>query len=167
MSYEEFVALGETKHHEYYDGLCVVNPPTRRHTRVVKQLERLLDEMCPETHEVRNGWGWQPAAEEIFEPDLLVCDRNASDDDILRAPPPMLVVEVSSPSTRDRDWGKKFDSYCRAGAQCYWIVDLEVPEIAVFKNMDARWVELKRFGELAVAPGPFSIELDPAALARL
>ena len=31
MSEDEFLALGETKHHEYYDGMCVVNPPSRRH----------------------------------------------------------------------------------------------------------------------------------------
>jgi hypothetical protein len=31
MSRQQFEALGETKHHEYYDGMCVVNPPRRSH----------------------------------------------------------------------------------------------------------------------------------------
>lgn len=38
MSFEDFLAQGETKYHEYYDGLCVVNPPTVKHDRAVAQL---------------------------------------------------------------------------------------------------------------------------------
>jgi hypothetical protein len=29
MAFEDFLALGETKHYEYYDGLCIVDPPNR------------------------------------------------------------------------------------------------------------------------------------------
>jgi hypothetical protein len=35
MSVEEYLALNDAKHTEYYDGVCVVNPPTRQHERVV------------------------------------------------------------------------------------------------------------------------------------
>src|SRR5512135_640560 len=42
MSPEEFRALGEMKHAEYYDGMCVVNPPSRRHVVAVRRLARRL-----------------------------------------------------------------------------------------------------------------------------
>lgn len=58
MEYVEYLALGETKHHEYYDGLCVVNPPSRAHSRTQALIVDLLRPVCPPTHEVLTGWGW-------------------------------------------------------------------------------------------------------------
>lgn len=37
--------------------------------------------------------------------------------------PPDLVVEVVSPSSRDRDTGQKVEVYARAGVPEYWVVD--------------------------------------------
>lgn len=42
ISYEQYLALGETKHHEYYDELCVVTPPPEGHVLVARRLTRLL-----------------------------------------------------------------------------------------------------------------------------
>ncbi|MGH9063131.1 MAG: Uma2 family endonuclease [Acidimicrobiales bacterium] len=167
MSYEEFLSLGETKHHEYYEGLCVVNPPTRRHSRAVKQLERILDPACPHTHEVLIGWGWETAPREQFEPDLMVSDRSSPDNVILRAPPPMLVVEVSSPSTRSDDWGGKRAAYAHAGAGWYWIVDLDLPEVVVLRSSGDSFVEAARLRQRGTTPGPLVVELDPSALAQV
>ena len=107
MGYEEYLALGETKHHEYYDGLCVVNPPSRSHSRTQAHLVDLIRPHCPDSHEVLTGWGWHIGPELDYEPDIMVTDRSSPDDDVLRHPPPLLVVEISSPSTRDVDFGKK------------------------------------------------------------
>ncbi len=45
---------------------------------------------------------------------------------------PDLVVEVLSPSTRERDLGVKAHLYARFGVQEYWIVDPEVETLAIY-----------------------------------
>ena len=90
MEYDDYLALGETKHHEYYDGLCVVNPPSRSHARAQVQFVDLLCPLCPETHEVLTGWGWHIGPELDFDPDIMVVDRSSPDEDVLRNPPPLL-----------------------------------------------------------------------------
>ncbi len=164
MAYESYLALGEAKHHEYYDGLCVVNPPTRAHSRVVAYLVDVLRPLCPDTHEVLTGWGWRIAPEQDFEPDIMVSDRAAPDDDILRRPPPLLVVEVSSPSTRDVDHGLKRLSYAQGGARWYWIVDLRRFEFVVCENQGGAFVDVQHITTPEIAVGPVPALLDPAAL---
>ncbi len=167
MSLQDFDALGEVKHHEWYEGLCIVNPPTRRHARAVNRLQRLIEPACPATHEVLAGWGWEASPIERFEPDLMIADRSAPDTDMLRLPPPLLVVEVCSPSTRADDWGKKRVAYGRAGAAWYWIIDLDVPEIVFLRNEGGELVEVGRYRARTTAPGPVVVEVDLRALATL
>jgi Uma2 family endonuclease len=161
MEYDEYLALGETKHHEYYDGLCVVNPPSRSHARVQAHLVELLRPHCPETHEVLTGLGWHIGPELDFEPDIMVTDRSSSDDDVLRHPPPLLVVEIASPSTRDIDFGKKRRSYAAGGAGWYWLVDLLRQAMVVLENRDGSFVEVQRITTPGVTTGPFPILMDP------
>lgn len=161
MEYEEYLALGETKHHEYYDGLCVVNPPTRAHSRTQALFVELLRPVCPPTHEVLTGWGWHIGPELDFEPDIMVTDRSSPDDDVLRWPPPLLVVEISSPSTRDIDLGKKRATYAAGGAGWYWVIDLRLGETVVFENVDGVFIEVQRIVTADVAAGPFPTRIDP------
>jgi Uma2 family endonuclease len=161
MEYEDYLALGETKHHEYYDGLCVVNPPSRSHSRTQAHVVDLLRPHCPDSHEVLTGWGWHIGPELDYEPDIMVTDRSAPDDDVLRLPPPLLVVEISSPSTRDVDWGKKRRSYAAGGAAWYWIVDIQGRETVVFQNIEGDFAEVQRIATATVAAGPLPILIDP------
>jgi Uma2 family endonuclease len=160
MDYDKYLALGETKHHEYYDGLCVVNPPSRTHSRVQAHVVDLIRPHCPETHEVLTGWGWHIGPELDFEPDIMVTDRSSPDDDVLRHPPPLLVVEISSPSTRDIDFGRKRQSYAAGGASWYWIVDLLRHETIVYENVDGSFVEVQRITTPTVTAGPFPALID-------
>ena len=161
MEYEEYVALGETKHHEYYDGLCVVNPPSRAHSRTQALFVDLLRPVCPPTHEVLTGWGWHIGPELDFEPDIMVTDRSSPDDDVLRWPPPLLVVEISSPSTRDIDLGKKRASYAAGGARWYWVIDLRLGETVVFENTEGTFDEVQRITTPDLTAGPFPVRIDP------
>lgn len=164
MEYEAYLALGETKHHEYYDGQCVVNPPTRSHSRALAVLVDLLRQACPPTHEVLTGWGWHIGPELDFEPDIMLTDRTSPDDDVLRDPPPLLVVEISSPTTRDVDAGPKRRCYAEGGADWYWIVDLQRREVVVWQNSGGEYLEVQRFTTPTTTAGPAPIPLDPRAL---
>jgi Uma2 family endonuclease len=162
MTYDEFSALGETKHHEYYDGLCVVNPPARRHVLVAKRLGRLLDDHCPPGYTTYPEWGWR-TDEGDFEPDLMVASVDAPDDQFVGAP--LLVVEVLSPASRLDDLVTKRDKYALAGAAWYWIVDCDTPSITVMRNASGRFVEVQRIAEASVPTvGPFPVTVDPGAL---
>jgi Uma2 family endonuclease len=161
MAYEDYVALGEAKHHEYYDGLCVVNPPSRNHSRTQAHLVDLIRPHCPDSHEVLTGWGWHIGPELDYEPDIMVTDRSSPDDDVLRQPPPLLVVEISSPSTRDVDFDKKRRSYAAGGAEWYWVVDLQRRETVVYQNVDGDFVEMQRLTTATLAAGPFPVPIDP------
>jgi Uma2 family endonuclease len=96
-----------------------------------------------------------------FEPDIMVTDRSSPDDDVLRHPPPLLVVEISSPSTRDANFGKKRRTYAAGGAPWYWIVDLLRPEIVVLENVDGAFVQVQRISTPTIAVGPFPVLIDP------
>jgi Uma2 family endonuclease len=163
MPFEEFRARGEARHTEYYDGICVVNPPTGQHERVVASLYGALDAACPASHEVLMGWGWETGPERWFSPDLMVSDRSSPDNDILRTPPPLLVVEVTSPSTRADDWGVKRAAYAQAGASWYWIVSLDPPEVVVMENTRGAFAERARIRTVSTVPGPLFAVIDPTS----
>ena len=161
MTRQQFEALGETRHHEYYGGMCVVNPPRRNHVRASRRLTRLLDDACPPDHEVLAEWGWK-TADSIFEPDIMIVPLDAPAD-ILRQPP-LLIVEILSPSNRLDDLVTKRAKYEAAGAPWYWIVDLDEPTLIVLRNDDGVFVEVQRITRPAITVGPLSIEVDPALL---
>lgn len=162
MSAAEYQDLGELRHSEYADGLLIVNPPNRPHERAVRRLTRLLDPLIPPTHEFFTGWGWRLEDGRERQPDLMIADRDATGDTILVSPPPLLIVEVTSPSTTDTDHGAKLNEYGWAGASWYWIVD--PTEIVVFGGRDGRLVEVQRVTTTAIAAGPFPVLLDPTTL---
>ena len=165
MRYEAYLALGETKHHEYFDGMCVVNPPSLRHVLATKRLARLLDDHCQSGFTSYPEAGWHIRGEIDVEPDVMVAPIDVVDDSMLRVPP-LFVVEIESPSTRDIDRGRKKELYGSAGADWYWLVDLDAPSMVVYRNDGGEMVEAQRIGTGgAMAVGPFEVFVDPATLA--
>ena len=164
MSYEEWQALGETKHQEWSEGVLYVNPPSRWHVLVAKHLARRLDDACPAGLTVYPDWGLQTPLGD-FEPDLMVAPDELPDESYV-AVAPLLVVEVASPTTRDLDWDRKLRAYAQAGVAWYWIVEREA--LTVFTNSDGQFVETQRIpaGEEAETAGPFAVLLDPGTLSR-
>lgn len=164
MSWGEYQALGETPHTEYAKGLLIVNPPVLRHARIITGLIDRLRPACPPSHEILTGAGWRTGPERDRIPDVMVIDRSSEGEAILLRPPPLLVVEVTSPSTRDIDWGDKVAEYGEAGAGWYWIVDPDVPSVTVFEQREGQMVEVQRLGTEAVTVAPFAVTVDPASL---
>jgi len=54
--------------------------------------------------------------------------------------PPLVAVEILSPSTRRTDLNAKADEYADFGAGQYWIVDIDIPSITVQQNLNGNWI---------------------------
>lgn len=163
---EEFRALGETKSTEYVGGVALVNPPNLHHVRAVRRLGRLLEAATPPAYEVLADWGWQPpdVAPDFYRPDLLLADPGPGETDMLHHPP-LLVIEVLSPSTRDRDEHEKRRAYAQSGALWYWLADPAHASLVVLRADAGRFTEVQRLGRPGRTIGPIGIDVDPGALA--
>lgn len=113
-------------------GSLIVTPANDAHemavARLVAQADRQLQ--LPEGH-VFTGIAWKVAGGSGYlnVPDLLLLGegwRRGGDIDF--QPPPLLVVEVASPSTRRADRGHKLADYRLGGAGLYVLVDLAATE---------------------------------------
>ena len=72
---------------------------------------------------------WKLDDHTLFQPDIIVVDRAALSELRLEGTPPLLAVEVLSPSTRLVDQTLKRAKYEEAGVQHYWIVDPTRPTL--------------------------------------
>jgi Uma2 family endonuclease len=87
----------------------------------------------------------------LYVPDLaLVCDKDALDNRAYKGPP-LLVVEILSPSTSNYDQWVKLANYQLAGVQEYWIVDPETRQMQVCLLRDGKYVSTYYTAEDAVA----------------
>ena len=115
--------------------LFVTPPPTGEHENVIGVLHEFLG---PYVSAQRLGRVYRPHAvvrlqgSEV-EPDLFVRDQGPPiGNQWEKAPLPILLVEVLSPSTRRRDFDQKRAFYADIGIQEYWIVDPENRVVHVF-----------------------------------
>ena len=102
-----------------------------------------------------------------FDPDLVVV-RMDQIGGAKFAEPPLLVVEIRSPSTALVDLNRKKAAYERFGVPSYWIVnpDPPQPELTIFELRDGRYaLAAKASGPFAV-DRPFHVSIDPADLTR-
>ena len=123
--------------YEVLDGALLVTPlPAGVHLRVAVNMTSALQMYC---REHRIGFVVAPSAvpngESELQPDIAaVLDPTLPiDTPMADFPPPSLVVEVLSPSTRRRDLGIKRTAYLRWGIPEYWIVDTEQRQITVVR----------------------------------
>ncbi|HEU5003013.1 MAG TPA: Uma2 family endonuclease [Actinomycetota bacterium] len=151
-------------------GNLVVTPATDLHEAAVSLLTRQLVRQLPDSLAIAaNGPAWRvPGGSGYLNmPDLAVLTAgwHLRDDEHL-VPPPHLVVEVASPSTRVVDRNRKRDDYLLGGAEAYLLVDL--PALA---PVEAPTFTLVRPGEpevtahteiaLMVAGRPVRLTLTP------
>jgi len=82
-------------------------------------------------------------------PDLAVYQHPPVDDENLWATwVPEIVVEVVSPSSRQRDYVDKRKEYLDFGVREYWIIDEEKQQMLVLRRSGGRWIErITRPGE--------------------
>jgi len=82
--------------------------------------------------------------------------------------PPLLVVEVRSPSTALIDLNRKKAAYQKFGVPSYWVVDPEParPELTVFELRDAGYVLEATSTQPLTVSHPFTVTVTPADLTR-
>ena len=155
--------------YELLDGTLLVSPaPRPLHQRVVGNLHVLLRTGCPAELEVL----FAPldvvlAHDTVLEPDLLIAPRDQFTARDLQGPP-LLAVEVLSPSTRRIDLLLKRDRLEEAGCPSYWLVDPDEPSLTALELVDGRYAEVARVeGEQAwAAQRPYPVTVVPADLLR-
>jgi Uma2 family endonuclease len=155
--------------YELIDGqLHVTPPPVFVHQRVATRLARELGDACPDHLEVfASPIGWRISRSTALEPDVTVVPREWADRRLKRAEePPLLVVEVLSPSTRRYDMGTKLLAYQDAGLTAYWIIDPHEPSVAEYRLDGGELVLLKRLrgSTMFATDVPFPVEFSPSSL---
>ncbi|MGH3768569.1 MAG: Uma2 family endonuclease [Pseudonocardiaceae bacterium] len=159
--------------YELLDGTLLVSPaPGVWHQEVAGTLYRLLHGACPpELHVVIAPFEWRGSRRTALQPDVLVARRAdllAVEGGKFLAEPPVLAIEVLSPSTRRIDRLSKLSAYEEAGVASYWLVDPdpENPSLHALDLVDGRYVEVGcPSGERPwQAKRPFPITIAPADL---
>lgn len=127
VTIQEFEAMEKKEqfHYELIDGIILMSPsPSREHQKIAGNLyiklrlglEQTKCDVLYELDIVHN--------ENIYRPDLLIfCD---AEDEV-----PEIVIEVLSPTSRQRDLRVKVVKYEELGVKEYWIVDPKVKTVTV------------------------------------
>ena len=155
---------------ELLDGLLLVTPaPVYLHQLVSHRLSMYLEDACTESLQVLCApLDWRPDSRTSLQPDLLVV---VPPSDVLVASisaPPLLVVEIRSPSTRRKDRDLKWSKYQDEGIESYWIVDPNEPSITAWQLVEGRYAQVGQAAgaETLSLEHPFPIEITPARLRR-
>jgi Uma2 family endonuclease len=154
--------------YELLDGALLVSPrPTTIHQFVAMRLSILLDRECPADLCVVPEPAVQLNLRTEFDPDLVVVPLDEVGDAKFTAPP-LLVVEIRSPSTALFDLNRKKAAYQEFGVSSYWIVnpDLGRPELTVFELRDGSYVTEATSTQPVTVTRPFPVTIDPAQLTR-
>ncbi|WP_086848876.1 Uma2 family endonuclease, partial [Amycolatopsis kentuckyensis] len=144
------------RRHELIDGVLIVSPaPGRRHQKIAYRLYGVLEAACPPDFEVVGAPFAVRSGDRIeLQPDVLVgLDEDFTDQDL--PAPPVLAVEVLSPSTAIHDLNTKKAAYERLGTGSYWVIDPQEPALTIFE-LDADGC----YQQVAKAAGDEALELE-------
>jgi Uma2 family endonuclease len=156
------------RRYELLDGLLVVSPrPTTVHQLAASLLTTRLTVACPDDFYVVAEPAMQVSDVTEFDPDIVVVHR----DDVGGAKffaPPLLVVDIRSPSTAIVDRNVKLTAYQEFGVASYWMFDPSPnrPELTVFELHDGAYRQVAQAsgGTLLTIERPFPVELVPSKL---
>ena len=130
----------DNKRRELIDGEVYVTPaPNIRHQRIVGNLYRSIGNFLEE-----NPLGevfvapadviFSEEDDDITEPDIIYLSKEKADKVSQRGieGAPDWLIEVTSPSTRKRDFTLKLKLYQKYSVRLYWIIDLDAEMIHVW-----------------------------------
>lgn len=138
MTFSEFEQLPEPQTCRYelrHGELVEVAPPIHEHSRVQRQLRRLLERAAGESGVVENEFPFRAVPEyeyRVADTVYLLKDRwDKIDPKGLLAGVPELVVEVLSPSNTAAEIIDKKTLCLENGAREFWIVDIDHRQVEV------------------------------------
>ena len=136
---EDIYALPEGQRAELIDGrMYMMAPPNTRHQRLVGNLYAAIH-----NHIKAKGGSCEvfPAPFAVFlneddrnyvEPDIsVICDKDKLDDRGCNGAPDW-IIEVTSPSNPQHDYGIKLFKYRTAGVREYWVVNPQKNAVMVY-----------------------------------
>ena len=134
----EFLTLPEPTagHYELHHGEVILMPPPKwRHTRIQKQIEKLLQQAIGDRGVVIMEMPFQPSPEyEIWRADVAVLrlerTKCIGGDEYLQGAPD-LVVEVLSPSNTAQEINDKIAVCLESGCASFWVVDDRRKQVTV------------------------------------
>ena len=156
------------RRYELIDGVLVVSPaPGRRHQKIAARLYGVLETACPPEYDVLPAPFAVHSGDKIeLQPDVLVgLDEDFTDKDL--PAPPVLAVEVLSPSTAIHDLNTKKAVYERLGTGSYWVIDPEEPALTVFElDEEGHYQQVAKAAgdEVAELERPFPVRIVPRDL---
>ncbi|MFJ8044385.1 Uma2 family endonuclease [Kitasatospora sp. NPDC096147] len=155
------------RHTELIDGalVFVMSPQRAWHSRVVSGLTFELGRQAPEGLDVEREMTIRLDRRNRPEPDLLVSSAAFDPDRTWYVPSDvLLVVEVVSPESADRDRQVKLRKYAEAGIAHYWLVEREdaLPVVYAYE-LDVATGAYECAGvfrEVLARPAPFPVAVD-------
>jgi Uma2 family endonuclease len=156
--------------YELDDGILVVSPaPAIKHQVVVTRLIVMLASQAPPEYLVIGGPGLEMSRIQYRIPDIAVVTvGDVGIDEKSATKPPVLAIEVASPSTAIYDRNRKKDVYAGFAIESYWIVrpDIHEPSLTAFELSGSEYRVLAEITgeETFRAVRPFQCEIVPADL---
>jgi Uma2 family endonuclease len=173
LDYSDYVAAPDDgKCYQIVRGELFVTPsPNPVHQRVSRRLQRHLEDYF---HGRSIGEVFNAPIDliltnhDVLVPDLLVVTDPGLISKRGIEGPPLLVVEILSPSTRKQDRGVKATRYAECGVEHYWIVDPEKRRIECHRAADGvyRCVLDTEGNRVLAHPEWDGLEIDLAELWR-
>lgn len=138
-SIEDIYALPDGQRAELIDGrMYMMAPPKRIHQKLVSQFTKVIGNYIDARH---GDCEVYPAPFAVFlneddrnyvEPDIsVICDKDKLDDRGCVGAPDW-IIEITSPSNPQMDYGIKLFKYRTAGVREYWIVNPLKKTVMVF-----------------------------------
>lgn len=148
MSYEEYEALPADIHAEWAAGVVVMAPSGLwDHNDIARNVADAVRDALPTTRQALDTTIYLPGDRERRPDVVVMAERPRGSYPVVADDgPPLIVVEVISPSTRSEDWIRKSNDYAAAGIGQYWLVDQDARQLWVHELVDGEWQELLRLG---------------------
>ena len=136
---EDIYSLPDGQRAELIDGrMYMMAPPTRIHQKLVSQLTKIIGSYIDARH---GSCEVYPAPFGVFlneddrnyvEPDIsVICDTDKLTEKGCNGAPDW-VIEITSPSNPQMDYGMKLFKYRTAGVREYWIMNPQKKTVMVF-----------------------------------
>lgn len=151
------------------EGEIVMSPsPGFRHQAVQAELIRLLFAVVPAHLRIITAPMDLRAGERtVIQPDVMVMERALSFESEVTIPP-ILAVEILSPSSRSTDLVRKPEVLGKFGCEHYWVIDPLHPAIRVFRLAEGAYLSdvVVEGDDLFSAAEPFQVGFRPVDLTR-